>query len=158
MRLETLKPAPGSHHRKKRIGFGEGSGHGGSATRGMKGQRARRGEGRMPGFEGGQTPLLRRIPKRGFRHTAFQIPHEIVNLSDLDKCFSPNAVITSAELRRVGLIKSSDRVKVLGEGKLTKVLEIQAWAFSKSAIEKIKKAGGVAKSIDNLEIVKGSKG
>jgi large subunit ribosomal protein L15 len=144
MKLETLKPARGSHHRPKRVGFGEGSGHGGSATRGMKGQRSRRGDHRMPGFEGGQTPLLRRIPKRGFRNTAFQIPHEVVNLSALEKHFNSQSTVTPDELKKVGLVDSTDRIKILGDGTLTKVLNVEAWSFSKSAVEKIKKAGGKA--------------
>ena len=145
MRLETLKPARGSHHRPKRVGFGEGSGHGGSATRGMKGQRSRRGDHRMPGFEGGQTPLIRRIPKRGFRRTAFQIPCEVVNVAALEKHFSASALVTPAGLRQAGLIKTTDRVKILGDGSLTKALTVEAWAFSKSAAQKIQKAGGTVK-------------
>jgi large subunit ribosomal protein L15 len=113
----------------------------------MKGQRSRRGDHRMPGFEGGQTPLMRRIPKRGFRQTAFQIPHEVINLASLEKYFDDKAVVTSAELKRVGLIKAVTRVKILGDGSLTKALTVEAWAFSKSAAEKIQKAGGNIKKI-----------
>lgn len=146
MKLHTLRPAHGSHHRKKRVGFGEGSGHGGTSCRGMKGQRSRRGDGRMPGFEGGQTPLIRRIPKRGFRHTAFQIPFSIVNVSQLEG-FPPGSTITGSDLEKAGLVSRPERVKVLGDGSLTKALTVEAWAFSKGAIEKIQKAGGTAKKI-----------
>jgi len=148
MNLETLKPSRGSHHRRKVVGRGEGSGHGGSATRGMKGQRSRRGDHRMPGFEGGQTPLIRRIPKRGFRHTAFQIATDVVNICDLEKHFDGKVVVTPAELRRVGLIRTPNRIKVLGEGDLTKALTVEAWSFSKTAQEKIQKAGGSVKVVD----------
>ena len=158
MKLETLKPARGSHHRNKRVGFGEGSGHGGSATRGMKGQRSRRGDHRMPGFEGGQTPLMRRIPKRGFRHTAFQTPHDVVNLSSLEKHFDGKATVTPDELKRAGLIKSVTRVKILGEGEITKALTIEAWAFSKSAVEKIQKVGGTIKIIPTIPVWQASRG
>jgi len=101
----------------------------------------------MPGFEGGQTPLFRRIPKRGFRHTAFQIPHEVINLSSLEKYFDSRATVTPDELRRVGLVKSTHRIKILGDGDITKAFNVEAWSFSKSAVEKIQKAGGTIKKL-----------
>jgi large subunit ribosomal protein L15 len=142
MRLDELKPAPGSRHRPKIVGRGIGSGHGAQSTRGMKGQRSRSGWGGMTGFEGGQIPLIRRIPKRGFRHTAFRTEYAIVNVGDFEKRFDAKATVTPESLESAGLFKSGDRVKVLGGGDLTKALTVRAHAFSASAQEKIKKAGG----------------
>jgi large subunit ribosomal protein L15 len=142
MRLDELKPAPGSHHRPKIVGRGIGSGHGAQSSRGMKGQRSRSGWGGMTGFEGGQIPMIRRIPKRGFRHTAFQIEYSIVNVGEFEKRFDAKATITPETLESAGLFKSGKRVKILGGGDLTKALTVRAHAFSASAQEKIKKAGG----------------
>ena len=142
MRLDELKPAPGSHHRRKIVGRGTGSGHGAQSTRGMKGQRSRSGFSGMTGFEGGQIPLILRIPKRGFRTTMFTTPHSIVNVGDFDARFDANAVVSPQRLQEVGLVKGPLRVKVLGTGELTKSLTVQAYAFSASAKEKIEKAGG----------------
>lgn len=143
MRLDNLKPAPGSKHRRKIVGRGIGSGHGGQATRGMKGQRSRSGFGGMTGFEGGQMPLIRRIPKRGFRHTMFRIPTVIVNVGDIDRLFDDKQPVSPDALRQKGLISgSAQRVKVLGDGDLQKAVTVQAHAFSASAKEKIEKAGG----------------
>jgi large subunit ribosomal protein L15 len=142
MRLDELKPAPGSKHRRKIVGRGIGSGHGAQSTRGMKGQRSRSGWGGMTGFEGGQIPMIRRIPKRGFRHTAFRIEYSIVNVGDFEKRFDAKATVSPESLESAGLFKNGDRVKVLGGGELTKALTVRAHAFSASAQEKIKKAGG----------------
>jgi large subunit ribosomal protein L15 len=142
MRLDELKPAPGSKHRRKIVGRGIGSGHGAQSTRGMKGQRSRSGFGGMAGFEGGQIPLIRRIPKRGFRHTMFQDDRAVVNVEDLEKHFGANAEITPAALHEKGLIKKSQKVKVLSTGELKKAFKVKAHAFSAAALEKIKKAGG----------------
>jgi large subunit ribosomal protein L15 len=144
MRLDELKPAPGSKHRRKIVGRGIGSGHGAQSTRGMKGQRSRSGFGGMVGFEGGQMPLIRRVPKRGFRHTTWRIEYSVVNIGHFEKHFAANASVTPQALKDVGLLKGSHRVKVLGEGTLSKVLTVQAHAFSASAKEKIEKAGGKA--------------
>src|SRR5688572_9390656 len=141
MRLDQLKPAPGSKHRRKIVGRGIGSGHGGQATRGMKGQRSRSGWGGMTGFEGGQMPLIRRVPKRGFRHTAFKDSVGVVNVGDFER-FKANASVNLESLKNEGLIKGCDKVKVLGDGTLKKALTVQAHAFSASAKEKIEKAGG----------------
>lgn len=144
--LNNLKPAPGSRHRKKIVGRGEGSGHGGSSTRGRKGQTARSGDGKMSGFEGGQMPLVRRIPKRGFtsrNHMQF----DVVNVGDLEACFDSGTEITAAVLTEKGLVKRSLPVKVLGDGDLKKSFTVKANAFSKSAEEKIKAAGGKAEKI-----------
>ena len=142
MRLDELKPAPGSKHRRKIVGRGIGSGHGAQSTRGMKGQRSRSGFGGMTGFEGGQMPLIRRVPKRGFRHTAWRVECAVVNIGDFEKHFAAKGSVTPQALKDAGLLKGCDRVKVLGTGALTKALTVQAHAFSASAKEKIEKAGG----------------
>jgi large subunit ribosomal protein L15 len=139
--LHNLKPAKGSRHRRKIVGRGEGSGHGGTATRGMKGQKARSGDGYMLGFEGGQMPLLRRIPKRGFT-SVNKIEYSIVNLDTLAKYFDAGAEVTKESLRKKGIIKTKDPVKILGDGEIKKALVVKASAFSKVAQEKIKAAGG----------------
>src|SRR5689334_23196852 len=144
MRLDELKPAPGSKHRRKIVGRGIGSGHGAQSTRGMKGQRSRSGFGGMTGFEGGQIPLIRRIPKRGFRHTAFRPDTAVVNVGEFDKRFDANAAVSPKVLHEMGLIKASQRLKVLGHGELSKPFTVQAHAFSGSAKQKIEKAGGKA--------------
>ncbi|OGS17247.1 MAG: 50S ribosomal protein L15 [Elusimicrobia bacterium RIFOXYA2_FULL_50_26] len=141
MGLHNLKPAPGSRHRRKIIGRGEGSGHGGSATRGRKGQKARSGDGKMSGFEGGQIPLLRRIPKRGF-HNEFRTEYAAVNVETLNELFDNGAEVTIQALRAKGIAKRRLPLKILGNGELGKPLTVKADAFSKSAEEKIKAAGG----------------
>ena len=115
----------------------------------MKGQRSRSGFGGMTGFEGGQMPLIRRVPKRGFRHTAFRIEMGIVNIGDFEKRFEAKASVTPQSLKDTGLLKGCEKVKVLGDGALTKPLTVQAHAFSASAKEKIEKAGG------KIEVLKG---
>ncbi len=142
MRLDELKPAPGSHHRRKIVGRGIGSGHGAQSTRGMKGQKSRSGVSGLVGFEGGQIPLIRRIPKRGFRHTQFDLPETVINLKELNARFDANSAVSPKALYDKGLIKKSERVKVLGDGELSKPLTVQAHAFSASAKTKIEKAGG----------------
>ena len=142
MRLDELKPAPGSKHRRKIVGRGIGSGHGAQSTRGMKGQRSRAGFSGMTGFEGGQIPMIRRIPKRGFRHTAFRVTFGVINVGDFDKRFTAQASVSPESLKALGLFNKGERLKVLGNGELTKPLTVKAHAFSASAQEKIKKAGG----------------
>src|SRR5580765_3155452 len=126
MRLDQLKPAPGSHHRRKIVGRGIGSGHGAQSTRGMKGQRSRSGFGGMTGFEGGQMPLIRRVPKRGFRHSAWKIESAVVNVGDFDKHFKAAGAVTPEALKDAGLLKGCDRVKVLGQGDLVSALTVHA--------------------------------
>ena len=142
MRLDELKPAPGSHHRRKIVGRGIGSGHGAQSTRGMKGQRSRAGFSGMTGFEGGQIPLIRRIPKRGFRHTAFRTSYAVVNVGALEARFQAQDAVTPKRLLDRGLVKGEEKIKVLGDGDLNKALTVQAHAFSGSAKQKIEKAGG----------------
>ncbi|HBL15698.1 MAG: 50S ribosomal protein L15 [Elusimicrobia bacterium GWA2_69_24] len=140
--LNTLSPKPGARRRHKRVGCGEGSGHGKTSTRGQKGQGARSGGKRMSGFSGGQVPLFMRFPKRGFRNTAFRTSFQVVHLDDLARVFKNTNEVSLESLRVHGLIKGRQPVKVLGDGALEKPLKIQAHAFSKSAQEKIAKAGG----------------
>ena len=147
MKLHELKPAEGSKHARKRLGRGIGSGTGKTAGKGHKGQNARSGGGVRPGFEGGQTPLLKRIPKRGFSNARFATEFVEVNVSKFNN-FEAGTVVTPELLREKGIITSfKDGVKVLGNGEITVGLTVQAKAFSKSAIEKIEAAGGKAEVI-----------
>ncbi len=144
--IGTLRPPRGANKRSKRIGQGIGSGHGKTATRGSKGQRSRTGARMRPGFEGGQMPLQRRLPKRGFTNI-FRKHYAVVNLSDLKK-FAAGEKVDPARLVELGYIKDLGAgLKVLGDGELTVALTIAAHRFSKSALEKIKKAGGTAEVI-----------
>src|SRR5882762_3595971 len=137
MRLHNLKPRPGSKHRRKRLGQGESSGHGKTAGRGGKGQTARSGSSIRIGFEGGQMPLIRRIPKRGFNNTAFGTRYIAVNVGDLN-VFDDGATVDETALRSVGLANGpGDGIKVLGTGELSKKLNVTASAFSASAKTKI---------------------
>jgi large subunit ribosomal protein L15 len=139
--LDNLKPAKGSKHRKKIVGRGVGSGHGRTSTRGCKGQKSRSGDGsRKIGFEGGQTPIFRRIPKRGFRNR-FSREYEIVNVDKLNK-FETGAEITPALLKEAGFVAKTKLIKILGAGNVKKSFTVKAAAFSKSALDKIKAAGG----------------
>jgi large subunit ribosomal protein L15 len=142
MRLHDLKPNPGAKHRRKRLGQGESSGHGKTSGRGGKGQSARSGSSIRIGFEGGQMPLIRRIPKRGFnnaRHATVYIP---VNLSDLDR-FENGARVDEVALKAIGLANGKGAgVKILGTGDLSKKLTVVASAFSASARQKIEAKGG----------------
>jgi len=141
--IGTIRPPRGAHKRRKRIGQGMGSGHGKTATRGAKGQRSRAGSNMRPGFEGGQMPLQRRLPKRGFTNI-FKKHFALVNLRDLAE-FQPEEKITPELLLRRGRIKKlGDGLKVLGDGELKSPLRVAAHHFSKSALEKIQKAGGTA--------------
>ena len=143
MKLHELSPAAGSKTDRKRIGRGHGSGWGKTAGKGHKGQNARSGGGVRPGFEGGQTALARRIPKRGFNNI-FATEYTVVNVSDLER-FVDGTVVDTELLKAAGLVtKELDGVKVLGNGELTKSLTVKAAAFSASAKEKIEKAGGKA--------------
>lgn len=142
IKLDNLKPHPGSKHREKRVGRGHGSGHGKTSCRGHKGQKARKGVDIAPYFEGGQTPLIRRIPKRGFKNP-FKIEYAVVNLKDLTKKFSSGEIVDYESLVRKGLIKRSEKViKVLGEGEITFPLTLRVHAISQKAREKIEKVGG----------------
>jgi large subunit ribosomal protein L15 len=143
MRIEDLKPAPGSTKKTKRVGRGIGSGHGKTSCKGHKGQKARSGGTKGPAFEGGQMPLQRRIPKRGFKNR-FTIEYAIINLKDISKMEGTD-IITAETLIEQGLIKDlKNGLKVLGEGEIKRPLTIKADAFSASATAKIVAAGGKA--------------
>jgi len=142
MRLHDLKPRPGAKHRRKRLGQGESSGHGKTSGRGGKGQTARSGSSIRIGFEGGQMPLIRRIPKRGFNNTRFATRYIPVNVSELD-AFDNGASVTEASLRAAGLANGpGDGIKILGNGELTKQLNVSVSAFSAAAKTKIEAKGG----------------
>lgn len=146
MDLSNLKPAIGSTKNRKRIGRGAGSGTGKTAGKGHKGQNARSGGGIKAGFEGGQMPLQRRLPKRGFTSLNKKV-YALVNLRDLE-LFDAGSVVDTAALGKAGLIKSvGDGIKILGDGELTKALNVKAHKFSKSAQERIEAAGGKAEVI-----------
>jgi large subunit ribosomal protein L15 len=147
MELSNLKPKKGARHAKKRIGRGPGSGHGKTAGRGEKGQKSRAGYSRMLGFEGGQMPLHRRLPKRGF-HNLFKKQFAVVNLADLEKRFDNGATVDEAALRKAGLVKGRhDGIKILGTGKLTKKITVIATKFSESAKKQIEAAGGTCQEL-----------
>lgn len=142
MKLHELSPVAGSTKERKRIGRGAGSGQGKTAGKGHKGQKARAGRGMRPGFEGGQMPLQRRIPKRGFNNI-FRTEMAIVNVAALEANYDAGAVVTIDSLVEKGLVKKVlDGVKVLGYGEITKALTVQANAISESAKQKIEAAGG----------------
>lgn len=142
MRLHTLKPRPGARHRVKRLGCGESSGHGKTSGKGHKGQKARSGGSIRLGFEGGQMPLIRRLPKRGFNNTSFKTVFAPVNLKSLE-VFEEGSIVDEAALRAKRLVTGNwDGIKLLGTGEIKKKLTIKVCKASKSAIEKIEKAGG----------------
>ena len=148
--LFNLRVPHGAHKPKKLLGRGSGSGHGKTSTRGSKGQTSRSGRDFYPGFEGGQSPLIRKIPKRGFTSRSKKI-NQILNLNDLDKI--KESAITLELLEQKGLIKDKDKpVKILGEGELKNAVTVQAHAFSKRAADAIKNAGG------KIEIVSSTRG
>ncbi len=141
MTLDDLKPAVGSNRKRKRVGRGDGSGHGKTSCRGHKGQGARSGGGTKPGFEGGQMPLQRRLPKRGF-HNPFRIEMSVVNLTQLES-FPSGAEVTPESLCAQGLVRGKNpRIKILGDGSLSKPLTIKAHGFSAQAKAKIEASGG----------------
>ena len=147
MKLNELQRNIGATHARKRIGRGPGSGLGKTSGKGQKGQKARSGASINPVFEGGQLPLYRRIPKRGFTNAKFKTVYAVINLTDLNR-FEDGTVVTPALLKDTGIVKKQlDGVKVLGNGKLEKKITIQANKFSTSALEKIKEAGSKAEVI-----------
>src|SRR6266849_3350136 len=142
IRLHNLKPRPGAKHRVKRLGSGESSGHGKTSGKGHKGQKARSGGSIRLGFEGGQMPLIRRLPKRGFNNAAFHATYAIVNLSDLNE-FKAGTVVNEELLRESKLVRGDVAgIKILGDGELKHALKIEADKVSESAKTKIEKAGG----------------
>ncbi|HYE33545.1 MAG TPA: 50S ribosomal protein L15 [Methylomirabilota bacterium] len=142
MRLHNLKPNQGAKHRRKRLGQGESSGHGKTSGRGGKGQSARSGSSIRPGFEGGQMPLIRRMPKRGFNNTDFATVYVPVNLDTLQH-FNDGETVDLDAIKKAGLANgTSSGIKILGRGEITKKLTVHAHAFSASAKAKIEAAGG----------------
>lgn len=148
MRLHNLKPRPGAKHRKKRLGSGESSGHGKTSGRGGKGQTARSGSSIRIGFEGGQMPLIRRIPKRGFNNARFATTYIVINVGTLD-CFNDGDRIDKHVIRSAGFAngKSSGGIKILGNGKLTKRLIVVADSYSANARKQIESLGGVCELV-----------
>ena len=148
MNIQSLKPAQNSRFSQKRLGRGIGSGLGKTSGKGHKGQNARSGGGVRVGFEGGQMPLIRKLPRRGFNNANFKKQYSIVNLAVLNK-FEENAVVDSNALIEKGILSKIEEygVKILGNGKLEKALTIKANKFSESAVEKIKKAGGTIEEV-----------
>lgn len=158
MRLHDLKPNPGAKHRRKRLGCGESSGHGKTSGKGHKGQKARSGGSIRIGFEGGQMPIHRQLPKRGFNNSNFSIDYGVVNLDILEKLFDDGAAINEKLLRGAGLVRGSlDGIKILGRGEVTKKFHVEAEAISASAKEKIEKAGGSVTLIAKKVETKGKK-
>ena len=139
--LENIKPPAGAHKKRKLLGRGSSSGHGKTSTRGVKGQTSRAGRDFYLGFEGGQTPLIRRIPKRGFSNLRFKKRYQVVNLEDLKRV--KDNTVTPEILEEVGLIRDANKlIKILGEGELARPLTIKAHAFSKKAKQLIEQTGG----------------
>ena len=147
MKLHELKPATGSRRNRKRVGRGPGSGLGKTSGRGHNGQKSRSGYSSRPGFEGGQMPLARRLPKRGFSNI-FRVEYRTVNVDRLNG-FDTGATVSPEELQQAGLLrKGKAQIKVLGNGELKVALTVKAHRFTKSAVEKIKAAGGTAELLD----------
>ena len=145
MKLHELKNVKGAIHRKKRVGCGEGGGHGKTSGRGGKGQSARSGSSIRPGFEGGQMPLYRKLPHRGFNQAAFRDTVAVINIGELSGLPDDVTDVTAESLAKAGLIrKGESRVKVLGGGEITRAFKVSALRFSDTAKEKIEKAGGQA--------------
>lgn len=143
MQLQDVKPRPGAKQRRKRLGCGESSGKGKTCGKGHKGQMARAGRGIRPGFEGGQMPMHRRLPKKGFNNAQFKEVVEVVNVGELNAAFQDGAVVNEIALREIGLVsRSCDTVKVLGSGEISVKLTIEGAKVSAAAREKIEKAGG----------------
>lgn len=142
MELHDLKPAPGANKNRKRLGRGSASGHGTTSGKGHKGQKARSGGGVRPGFEGGQMPLNRRLPKRGFNNARFATTYETVNLETIDARYTDGEVVNLETLKDKNLVKGNkDGIKVLGNGEITKKLKFEIDKMSGSAKEKCEKAG-----------------
>ena len=147
MKLHELSPAKGSKHSRKRVGRGPGSGLGKTAGKGEKGQKSRSGYSRRPGFEGGQMPLLRRVPKRGFTNI-FKVEFAVVNVSDLADLPEDTGTITPEVLAERGLVRRGRPVKILGNGELSKAVTVSAHKFSGTARAKIEAAGGRCEELE----------
>lgn len=158
MQMHQLYPFPEERKSRKRIGRGGGSGHGSTAGKGHKGQNARSGGGVPAGFEGGQMPLQRRLPKRGFKNYPFRVRYEVINLGALVAAFEGKNVISIDDIYERGLAKAGAPVKILGDGDISVALTVEAHKFSAVAAEKLAKAGGAARQIGGeVEAPKGKK-
>jgi large subunit ribosomal protein L15 len=145
MRLHELKNVPGAVHRKKRVGCGEGGGHGKTSTRGGKGQSARSGSSIRPGFEGGQMPLYRKLPHRGFNNYEFRTSYAVVNVGDLARLDAAISEVNAEVLAQAGLVRRGIKtLKILGDGEITRALKVTAQKFTGSAKAKLEKDGGQA--------------
>ena len=145
MRLHNLTNVPGAVHRKKRVGCGEGGGHGKTSTRGGKGQSARSGSSIRPGFEGGQMPLYRKLPRRGFNNYEFRTSYAVVNVGDLAKLDASVTEVNAEVLAKAGIVRGNVKLlKVLGDGEISRALKVTAQKFTGSAKAKLEKAGGQA--------------
>ncbi|RMG01152.1 MAG: 50S ribosomal protein L15 [Nitrospirae bacterium] len=147
MNIHELKPAPGSRKRNKRVGRGPGSGHGKTSCKGHKGQKSRSGGTKGPGFEGGQMPLQRRLPKRGFSNQPFKKEYAIVNIDRLNALEGVESITPEVLIERGVISRLKDGLKVLGRGELKRAITVKAHAFSESALKKIEAAGGKAEVI-----------
>jgi len=152
MMLHEVTAEVGGHKRRKRVGRGEASGHGKTCGRGNKGCQSRAGGGTRPLHEGGQMPIFRRLPKRGFSNFEFRVDYQVVNLESLEKSFENGQTVNVEALRQADLVRGgAAKVKILGGGKLSKKLAVEAHAFSAAAKEAIEKSGGTAKAIEQSD-------
>lgn len=147
MQLHDLYPFPEERKQRRRVGRGQGSGLGGTSGRGHKGQNARSGGGVRPGFEGGQMPLQRRLPKHGFKNAPFRVRYDVVNLDTLVESFAGRNDISLEDIYARGLARKDSLVKVLSRGELSAPLSVEAHRFSRAALEKIQNAGGTAREL-----------
>lgn len=152
MNLHEIYPFPEELKGRKRVGRGSGSGLGCTAGKGNKGQNARAGGGVRPGFEGGQMPLQRRLPKRGFKNYLFKVTYSVINLSRLQEAFEGKTEISLEDIYARGLAAYGAPVKVLGEGEVSAALKVEAHKFSRSAVEKLQAAGGEAKELESAVV------
>ncbi|MDR2160632.1 MAG: 50S ribosomal protein L15 [Desulfovibrio sp.] len=149
MRLDTLYPFPEERKTRKRVGRGSGSGSGCTAGKGNKGQNARSGGGVSPGFEGGQMPLQRRLPKRGFKNALFRTRYAVISVGRLAQVFEGHSSVSLEDIYARGLAGDGSLVKILGDGDISAPLEVEAHKFSASAREKLEKAGGAARALED---------
>ncbi len=152
MNLHEIYPFPEERRARKRVGRGSGSGLGSTSGKGHKGQNARSGGGVRPGFEGGQMPLPRRLPKRGFKNYLFKVTYSVINLARLAETFEGKTEITLEDIYARGLAAYGTPVKVLGEGEVSAALKVEAHKFSRSAVEKLRAAGGEAKELESAVV------
>lgn len=152
MNLHEIYPFPEERKGRKRVGRGSGSGLGCTAGKGNKGQNARAGGGVRPGFEGGQMPLQRRLPKRGFKNYLFKVTYSVINLARLQEAFEGKTEISLEDIYARGLAAYGAPVKVLGEGEVSAALKVEAHKFSRSAVEKLQAAGGEAKELESAVV------